>query len=365
MKGSAATKALDTYHLILAPTHACNLRCRHCYLPDHHAALLPEQVALRLVDEWSDIVLKERGAFQGIFHVKGGEPFVVPYLGKIMDRLVCLQSLRLMLTTNGTYAGGRVLESLQACNEGLGGHVTVIVSLDGATEETHAILRGKGQFGETLKFVAKLQNYGVKTYLNCVLHQGNIHELRAYLALARDYGASQVNFLSFVPRGLGSAFAQFQVAQGEVYERLQAIFLESDPDTRQVLAGSLPHVKFRETHHGYRTSCECVAAYRGLFYITPNGDAYACPNVVFPEFSVGNVLRQTLRELSDKLRTLHRRLANVNRPYTCAGEKLLYNKTNDLENRLRLTNLEKRLVSEQDSRVDSVPRVSYCYSRNY
>src|SRR5215510_12407647 len=101
MQGLATERRLDTYHLILAPTHACNLRCKHCYLPDHGGRLLNEDIAMRLVDEWSDITLEERGAFQGIFHVKGGEPFVVPYLGKIMARLVALQSLRLMLTTNG------------------------------------------------------------------------------------------------------------------------------------------------------------------------------------------------------------------------------------------------------------------------
>src|SRR5688572_11848747 len=79
MQGLTSKRQLDTYHLILAPTHACNLRCKHCYLPDHKNELLPREIALRILDEWSDIVLDERKPFQGIFHVKGGEPFVVPY----------------------------------------------------------------------------------------------------------------------------------------------------------------------------------------------------------------------------------------------------------------------------------------------
>src|SRR5688572_17008405 len=90
--GSYQKRQLDTYHLILAPTHACNLRCKHCYLPDHKNELLPREIALRILDEWSDIVLDERKPFQGIFHVKGGEPFVVPYFEDLMHRLIEVQS---------------------------------------------------------------------------------------------------------------------------------------------------------------------------------------------------------------------------------------------------------------------------------
>ena len=69
MKGSCSKRALDTYHLILAPTFACNIRCRHCYLPDHAAQGLSSDRVLRLVDEWSEIIVAERGPFGGIFHL--------------------------------------------------------------------------------------------------------------------------------------------------------------------------------------------------------------------------------------------------------------------------------------------------------
>ena len=47
MRGFKARRELDIYHLILAPTHACNLRCKHCYLPNHATQMLSKDVVFR------------------------------------------------------------------------------------------------------------------------------------------------------------------------------------------------------------------------------------------------------------------------------------------------------------------------------
>lgn len=124
-----------------------------------------------MLEEWSQITLREKGRYNGIFHVKGGEPFVVPYLTDIVDRLVELSSLRFMMTTNGTHSRPRDFDLLQRANDGLDGNITVVVSLDGATSATHDFLRGSGRFDKTmvfLEFLEFLKNAGIQTYLNCV-----------------------------------------------------------------------------------------------------------------------------------------------------------------------------------------------------
>jgi radical SAM protein with 4Fe4S-binding SPASM domain len=368
MQGHVEEKSLDIYHLIFAPTHACNLRCKHCYLPDHERDLLPEQTALRLVDEWSEIVLEERGQYGGIFHVKGGEPFVVPYLWSIVDRLVELQSLRFWITTNGTFVKEDIFRRIHDCNDALDGNVTIIVSLDGASEETHAILRGKGQFYKTLEFLEGLRKHGIILHLNCVLHKENIHELSAYLDLAKENGVSQVNFLSFVPRGIGSEFRQFQLPHIEVYHHLDNLYKNGDEKTRALLLGSLPHIKNRESTAYYRTSHECVAAYRGMFYITPEGNVNTCPNIVSSEYSVGNVLQQSLREVSDNLVNLYQQLKPYSESYICTGEKILYKNNLDLANQESLRVAAEELGSNtrtRDNQSLEPVSLSYCYSRNY
>ena len=38
------------------------------------------------------MVMDERGQYKGIFHIKGGEPFVVPYLWDVIDRSLCKEN---------------------------------------------------------------------------------------------------------------------------------------------------------------------------------------------------------------------------------------------------------------------------------
>jgi len=368
MQGNAREKALDTYHLILAPTYACNLRCKHCYLPNHEKVFLPKDIVLRLVDEWNEIVLEERGQYGGFFHIKGGEPFIVPYLWSIVDRLIKLQSICFMITTNGTFTKGDIFKRLRDCNNELDGHLTIIVSLDGAIEDTHTILRGKGQFIKTLKFLEELQNHGITFYLNCVVHMQNIHELSSYIELAKKYGAAQVNFLFFVPRGIGSGFCQFQLPHIEVYHQLETIYKNADEETKAMIEGSLPYIKYRETYKYYQPSHECVAAYRGMFYITPDGNVYTCPNIVFPEFSIGNVFRQHLKEISENLSTLYQRLKIYNKPYTCTGERILYKRNRDQSNQESLDRFQQNLVNLRKNTLGNLTKSnlkSYCFSKNW
>ncbi len=368
MQGSPVTKSLDIYHLIFAPTHACNLRCKHCYLPDHATELIPKNIALRLVDEWSEIVMEERGAFGGIFHIKGGEPFVVPYFWNLIDRLAELQSLQLMITTNGTFVDEEIFERLARCNEALDGHATIVVSLDGATEDTHSILRGPGQFARTLPFLEGIKSRGLTLHLNCVLHKGNVHELSAYIGLAKTYRASQVNFLSFVPRGIGFGFREFQLPHIEVYHEIDRLYSSGDKDTKALLAGSLSHIKQRESTGQYRTSQECVAAYRGMYYVTPDGNVNTCPNIVYADFAVGNVHKSTLKEIAANLPSLYNRLTRFSGPYLCSGERILAEKNIDELNQVSLGILSNELTVQTDEQNPSdcqLSELSYCYSRNY
>ena len=324
MQGKASEKVLDIYHLILAPTNACNLHCRHCYLPNHNLDILSKDTVLRLVDEWNEIVKEERGQYGGIFHIKGGEPFMVPYLFDVIDRLSEIKSLRLMLTTNGTFVDEQVFRKLKNCNESLDGHVTVIVSLDGATEETNTKIRGKGHFDKVLKFLKGLRNHGINFYLNCVLHKDNIEELSAYIDLANKYGATQANFLNFIPKGRGSDLQNWQVPHLKLYEKLEEVYKSGNEQIKSKLAGCLPDIKYREAYEGCHPSQECVAGYRGLLYITPDGSVFSCPNTVYHDVCIGNILNHNLKEILNNVEDVYNKLKIYSGQYICTGEKMFY-----------------------------------------
>ncbi|MEK7992735.1 MAG: radical SAM protein [Planctomycetota bacterium] len=362
MKGLCREKALATYHLILAPTFECNLRCAHCYLPDHAPRGLSADRVLRLVDEWAEIVSAERAPYGGIFHLKGGEPLILPYFRNVLDRLAEHRTLHFMTTTNGVTGDSGMVARLDRLNAKLDGHVTVIVSIDGSREQINALLRGPGIFEPAIAFVGRLAEAGINVLLNNVVHRGNIADIDAFVDLALELDVAQVNFLSFVPKGFGEKVAFGRPDPVEVFDRIHAIWGRGDRRVRDILAGSLSDILHAESC-GTCTSRECVGGYRGLLYIVPDGTAYSCPNLSHRSLEAGNILTSSLAGVHDELRS--RVYAKVQTPegavqdrYLCKGERFVP---------LSSTFLKRDLAGLQ-RRFPVVQRgsgISYCYSRNF
>jgi MoaA/NifB/PqqE/SkfB family radical SAM enzyme len=362
MKGLSAKKELETYHLILAPSFMCNLRCAHCYLPNHKAATLPQDCVLHLIAEWSKIVVEERGPFGGIFHLKGGEPLILPYLNEVLDLLEEIQTLRVMITTNGIMNGQDIIDRLGQLNSGLNGQVAVVVSLDGSNEAINSQLRGTGSFKKTVAFIRGLIKADVTTYINYVVHRGNLHDIRQLIELALDLNVTQVNFLLFIPKGLGMTLNAECLNPLEVFHKIHAIWENGDERVRRLLAGSLSDI-FNIESCGTSTSCECVGGYKGLLYIVPDGTAYSCPNLNFNPLGVGNIFSVPLRELHELCLTRvydRIRLANAENKniYRCKGELFPSVTSKKLECDY------SPMLPESTGNID-VTGTSYCFNRNW
>jgi radical SAM protein with 4Fe4S-binding SPASM domain len=370
IEGDAKSKELDVYHLIFAPTYACNLRCTHCYLPHHDNPALPEALALRLLNDWTDIVSSERGRFGGIFHLKGGEPLLIKYVPKLLDEIARKRALTLMITSNGTVPSRPHLAALYQCNEALDRNVVVNVSLDGASEGTHSMLRGAGTFDKTLSFIRLLRRHDVTVHLNSVIHAHNMGDIEALAALALNEGALQINFLPFVPKGYGEALWDWGVDSLQLLEKIGTVYSEGGPEVRQVLAGSYADT-LRQEMAGIQTSNECVGGYRGLFYVVPNGDVYSCPNLVDAALCVGNLHSESLYSLHASLRErVYEKTVGCggcSNRYICKGESLLRGPSDLAAKRMqRLGRLQERMIalSPLPAPTRSDEGVSYCFSRN-
>ena len=388
MHGDASARALDVYHLILAPTHACNLRCRHCYLPDHDRHVMPYEDVESLVNQWAEIVLRDRGPLGGYFHLKGGEPLVLPYLVDVFDLLADAGTLRFMMTTNGTLLRERDLESLCRLNKALDGQVIVIVSLDGSDEKHNQVLRGAGQFARTQTFARAMVGAGVNLHFNYVVHSGNMDDVPSFVELAEDIGATQINFLPMVPKGYGLVLGEHgRPDLPRLHAMLRRLYHEGTVKRKRLLAGNYAHILDRE-RRGVQTSCECVAGYRGLFYITPEGNVYSCPNLVSGDLRLGNVHETPLAEIHDvnidELYDKRVRSEVVDERYLCRGERLAKPSLSE-HGAMALVSLPVlgQSACETDAYPDPARRlqdillreglasrdggqgVSYCFSRNF
>ncbi len=359
MKGSFSDKALETYHLILAPSFRCNLGCKHCYLPDHDALMLPKGRVLQLMDEWSEIVVSERGPFGGIFHLKGGEPLILPYLNDVLDGLEEINTLCFMMTTNGIIGKQEIVDRLSRLNTALKGNVQIIVSIDGSNEKINAQLRGSGNFDKAVAFVRMLQDADIAVFLNNVVHRGNFDDIESFIDLALHLDVQQVNFLSFIPKGYGEQMTSFVPSSIEVFNRVHTVWEKGDEQVRVLLAGSLSDILHAESC-GTCTSSECVGGYRGLLYIIPDGTVYSCPNLNHPGLEAGNVAEASLSEIHDIfLRRVYMRICTLKDEtgdqYRCKGEEYLPYPQEYVD-----AGMQRKL-----NEINGINRISYCFSRNF
>jgi radical SAM protein with 4Fe4S-binding SPASM domain len=358
--GESTNKELDIYHLIFAPSFSCNMRCQHCYLPDSPSEVIQKETAIRVINEWIEII-RARGKFKGVFHIKGGEPFCLPYFWELVERISASNVLKLMITTNGTFNDQITLQKLSEMNLELNTNFTMVVSLDGATDESYSKLRGHGTFKKVLRFIESLNSMCIQFNINYVVNKHNFSEIEQIIELASKYNASQLNFLTLIPKGNASTIENWQVDHIKVFKKIKRIFDNSDDKIQKMLEGTIQDIRNKELNGLISTSHECVAAYKGLLYIVQNGDVYSCPNLVFDQYRLGNINNDSLVSLMNNTNNLYDKLNCFSGKYICSGEHKLYYDNNKSEK------LNSLIAFQDHSKISSFKedKLSFCYNRNH
>jgi MoaA/NifB/PqqE/SkfB family radical SAM enzyme len=170
-------------------TDPCNLRCTHCYDADgsRRKELSPAE-ALQAVDRLAD-------AGFGFVVFSGGEPLLRKDLFALLGR--CRErGLGTALRSNGTLVSpARARELVEV------GVAVVGVSLDGAIEETHDAVRGRGALRRSLAGIVELLSAGARVNVEVVLSKRNAGEALGLVALAEELGVHEVNFSAVAPQG--------------------------------------------------------------------------------------------------------------------------------------------------------------------
>ncbi|MCX7956953.1 MAG: radical SAM protein [Endomicrobia bacterium] len=142
-------------------TYRCNLRCKHCYIPDN----------FRNIDELSNVqikqVIKQLYELGGIYLViTGGEPLLKCGIYNIIEYSKNL-NFAVILFSNGSLINRYVAKNLYVC-----GVDKVEISLYG-DEKTHNEFVGSKVFNKTLSAIEHLKCYGINVCLKTVLTKEN------------------------------------------------------------------------------------------------------------------------------------------------------------------------------------------------
>ena len=170
-------------------TNACNLKCRHCVYDAGRK--IPNQLE---AESWFKIFDQFESLETCRVIISGGEPLVYPGAKDII-RYLTSKRIRIELLTNGTLIDESLAVILSSPN------FSTTVSLDGADDKTHDMLRGQGCFDRVVKGLKFLSQSGACFHIAATVHRRNLHQLKDLVEIAIRLGAKSINFILLDPLG--------------------------------------------------------------------------------------------------------------------------------------------------------------------
>lgn len=314
------------HELYVETTNRCNLKCRTCPqyfgMPEEFADLTPELVE-RILDQFPFV---RRVVLHGI-----GEPLLNRDLPQIIQN-VKRRGAYALFNTNGLLLRGRLVEPIIRA-----GLDELRVSVDSASPETYALVRGTDGFAriiENLRGLAQLKetlgSMTPKVSLWVTGMKSNVAELPALVRLAHEIGVREVYLQRLVYSGRGLA------VQDEALFRLAGSTELVAVREAERLAAKLGidlkgsgEASAAEMVAGERAETESYRACRrpwSLMYITANGNVLPCciapfTGAHYDGIVLGNIFEETAEEIWNGQRYHQWRTAMLSEqpPEACAG----------------------------------------------
>lgn len=274
--------------LTVAVTDACNLACRHCWVEAGGQAS-PAHVPLPLLRR----IIGEFAALGGEgLRLTGGEPLCHPEWGELMRFSRACGFGTLALQTNGMLFSDEHLSVLRELDyPGL----SIQISLDGATAETHDLVRGEGAFTGVLDGILKLAQGGLAGRISLFMTEmrHNLEDIPAILEFAAGIGIDSFSSGALVlcGRATGGGGDNISPSGSEQFLRLLERY-DADPRFRE-LYRKFGTVAALEWHAGAAVRHDCCTFVENP-YLTPSGRLYPCLLCHTDDFSVCSVYEKGL-----------------------------------------------------------------------
>jgi radical SAM protein with 4Fe4S-binding SPASM domain len=261
-------------------TTSCNLSCIHCYKKAGES--LSQELGTL---EWYSIIDELKGLGALLLAVTGGEPLMRKDIFSIME-YAADNNLGLLLFTNGTLITEESAQRLKDI-----GVEQVIVSIDGATKETHEMIRGKNTFDKVVRNIQLLRENDINVRSNTVLFTHSIPELESVVQMLLELDVQEMVFDRFMSVGRGKEHERLipPLEAGELVAAQFERFKKESPQKLELtFTSEIEKLSSPSSFCGIGTSA-CV--------ITANGNVGLCPVLSGPEHTAGNVKDTSIRDL--------------------------------------------------------------------
>lgn len=248
-------KVID--NISIAITHRCNLKCIHCMVDAKFGGGNGDYFNTQTMCSFLDKIIAVN---PHSIALTGGEPMLRP------DFLTILKYLRnnykgaITLMTNGTLFTPDNVDAITSMIN------NIDISLDGADEQSCAVIRGKGVFDKVIANIKLLQSRGFnKINISMILSNNNARYTKQFFELNKSLDTTPIlRALSYDGRA-----------------KANKVTIDNTVTTEQIPQG-------RENNNVESRGCCCTAGYNQLT-IEANGDIFPCNLFVTPEFKLGNM----------------------------------------------------------------------------
>ncbi|MBI5069928.1 MAG: radical SAM protein [Deltaproteobacteria bacterium] len=269
MTPSGSTAAPSPRALTLAITSRCALRCRHCLVESGPGAGPGDVPLARCL-----AVVRELAALGGEeIWLTGGEPMLHAAWGEILAHCGPQRFRTVGLQTSGHLLGEDQVATLRDLSlEGL----RVEVSLDGASQRSHDLVRGPGTFRRALDGIHRMARAGMagRVVVAFTEMRHNLAELPQLLDLADGLGLQGVRSSTLLRGGRAAGGGQVEPPAPEQVQALLARY-HGDGAFRALYdeLGRAPAIEWWKGR-GHRGGEGCLPGERP--YLAADGTLYPC-----------------------------------------------------------------------------------------
>lgn len=253
-------------NISFAITHRCNLKCIHCMVNAAFGQSDKEHFDTKTICAFLDKIV---AANPKNITLTGGEPLLRSDFLTILGYLRSIYNGKITLMTNGTLITPKNVKEIVSQID------SIDISLDGADEESCAVIRGKGVFEKVVSSIKLLQSHGFsKISISMVLSANNVRYTKQFMELNESLNTTpMLRALSYEGRAKENKDILDNVVTTE--------FLRQED---------------KKTNSECRTCC-CTAGYNQIT-IEANGDIFPCNLFVEPEFRLG-IINDALSKMAN------------------------------------------------------------------
>lgn len=270
-------------HLRISVSPECNLRCKHCYVPDQKDIMVEGERAKLISAEETMYFMDKLIESYGLRKItlSGGEPLLTTiwYKTKVLLKYACDHDLEVQFNTNGC---GNV--SMDEINSVVGDKKHLIffhVSLDGSEADYVDEFRGrKGTFQQVLNFLETTNSNGYATRVRYTGTCKNLDQVIPCYNLAKEMGLDAFLIKPVFPAGYALKNEDYMVDLKE-YEEIQNELVRNSIGSATKVIFPQPffpdEAMIPKDANVKVLRCNCGST---AFYLTFDGKVYPCTYLV-------------------------------------------------------------------------------------